>query len=74
MARLQDGEIIYVITYHVSRTILVFKKNKIMVNQRRVVNLNEAKHNLKFILDQVMNHSDYTIISRQNTENAIIIP
>ena len=39
----------------------------------RVVNFSEARNNLKFILDQVEDDSDYTVISRRDSKNAIVM-
>jgi len=39
----------------------------------RVVNFSEARNRLKSILDQVVNDSDYTIISRRDTDDAVVM-
>ena len=39
----------------------------------RVVNFSEARNNLKSILDQVTEDADYTIISRRDAEDAIVM-
>ena len=39
----------------------------------RVINFSEARNNLKFILDQVTDDADYTIISRRDSEDAIVM-
>jgi len=39
----------------------------------RVVNFSEARNNLKFILDQVTDDADYTVISRRDSEDAIVM-
>ena len=39
----------------------------------RVVNFSEARNNLKFVLDQVIDDVDYTIISRRDSEDAIVM-
>ena len=39
----------------------------------RVVNFSEARNNLKSILDQVTDDADYTVISRRDSEDAIVM-
>ena len=39
----------------------------------RVVNFSEARNNLKFVLDQVTDDADYTVISRRDSEDAIVM-
>lgn len=39
----------------------------------RVVNFSEARNNLKSVLDQVADDADYTIISRRDSEDAIVM-
>jgi antitoxin YefM len=39
----------------------------------RVVNFSEARNNLKSVLDQVTDDADYTIISRRDSEDAIVM-
>ncbi len=39
----------------------------------RIVNFSEARNNLKFVLDQVTDDADYTIISRRNAQDAIVM-
>ncbi|MBF0240489.1 MAG: type II toxin-antitoxin system prevent-host-death family antitoxin [SAR324 cluster bacterium] len=39
----------------------------------RVVNFSEARNNLKSILDQVVADADYTIITRRDSENAVVM-
>ena len=39
----------------------------------KVVNFSEARNNLKSILDQVSEDADYTIISRRDSEDAIVM-
>jgi antitoxin YefM len=39
----------------------------------RIVNFSEARNNLKSVLDQVINDADYTIITRRNSENAVVM-
>ena len=38
-----------------------------------VVNYTEARNNFKFILDTVANDADYTIISRRDAEDAVVM-
>ncbi len=39
----------------------------------RVVNFSEARNHLKSVLDQVVDDADYTIISRRDAENAVVM-
>ena len=39
----------------------------------RVVNFSEARNNLKTILDQVVTDSDYTVITRRDSEDAVVM-
>jgi antitoxin YefM len=39
----------------------------------RVINFSEAKSHLKTVLDQVSEDADYTIISRRNADNAVVM-
>jgi antitoxin YefM len=39
----------------------------------RVINFTEVRKNLKSVLDQVVMDADYTIISRRNAENAVVM-
>jgi len=39
----------------------------------RVVNFTDAKNRLKSILDQVVNDADYTVISRRDAEDAVVM-
>jgi antitoxin YefM len=39
----------------------------------RVVNFSEARNNLKSVLDQVTDDADYTVISRRDSEDAIVM-
>ena len=39
----------------------------------RVVNFSEARNTLKSVLDQVVNDSDYTIISRRDADDAVVM-
>ncbi len=39
----------------------------------RVVNFTEARRHLKSVLDQVVQDADYTIISRRDAENAVVM-
>ncbi len=38
-----------------------------------VVNYTEARNNLKLILDNVSNDADYTIISRRDADDAVVM-
>ncbi|MCV6589337.1 MAG: type II toxin-antitoxin system prevent-host-death family antitoxin [Marinobacterium sp.] len=39
----------------------------------RVVNFSEARNKLKTILDQVVNDADYTIISRRDADDVVVM-
>ena len=39
----------------------------------RVINFSEARNKLKSVLDQVVEDSDYTVISRRDAEDAIVM-
>jgi len=39
----------------------------------RVINFSEARNQLKSVLDQVVNDADYTIISRRDADNAVVM-
>ena len=39
----------------------------------RVVNFSDARNRLKAILDQVVSDADYTIISRRDAEDAVVM-
>ncbi|MBF0264880.1 MAG: type II toxin-antitoxin system prevent-host-death family antitoxin [Gammaproteobacteria bacterium] len=39
----------------------------------RTVNFSEARNHLKSVLDQVINDADYTIITRRDTEDAVVM-
>lgn len=39
----------------------------------RVVNFSEARNNLKSILDQVTDDADYTVITRRDAEDAVVM-
>lgn len=39
----------------------------------RVVNFSEARSNFKKVLDQVTDDADYTIISRRDSEDAVVM-
>ncbi|MDA3811064.1 MAG: type II toxin-antitoxin system prevent-host-death family antitoxin [Spirochaetaceae bacterium] len=39
----------------------------------RVVNFSEARSHLKTVLDQVSEDADYTIISRRNADDAVVM-
>jgi antitoxin YefM len=41
--------------------------------EMRVINFSEARNNLKFVLDQVTDDADYTVISRRDAEDAIVM-
>lgn len=39
----------------------------------RIVNFSEARNRLKNVLDQVVNDADYTIISRRDADDAVVM-
>ncbi len=39
----------------------------------RIVNFSEARNNLKTILNQVVDDADYTIITRRDSEDAVVM-
>ena len=39
----------------------------------RVVNFSEARNNLKSVLDQVVDDVDYTVITRRDSKNAVVM-
>lgn len=39
----------------------------------RVVNFSEARNNLKRVLDQVIDDADYTVITRRDAEDAVVM-
>jgi len=39
----------------------------------KVVNFSEARNKLKTVLDQVVNDADYTIISRRDADDAVVM-
>lgn len=47
--------------------------SKLEVNDMRVVNFSEARNNFKMVLDQVSDDSDYTIISRRDSDDAVVM-
>ena len=39
----------------------------------RIINFSEVRNKLKFVLDQVTENLDYTIISRRDAEDAVVM-
>ena len=39
----------------------------------RVINFSEARSRLKSVLDQVINDADYTVITRRDTDDAVVM-
>jgi len=39
----------------------------------RIINFSEARNNLKSVLDQVVDDADYTVITRRDAENAVVM-
>ncbi|WP_413911486.1 type II toxin-antitoxin system Phd/YefM family antitoxin [Desulfobacula sp.] len=38
-----------------------------------MINFSEARNNLKSVLDQVIDDADYTVITRRDSENAVVM-
>lgn len=39
----------------------------------RVINFSEARNNLKSVIDQVIDDADYTVITRRDSEDAVVM-
>ncbi len=39
----------------------------------RVINFSEARNNLKSVLDRVIDDADYTVITRRDAEDAVVM-
>lgn len=39
----------------------------------RIINFSKARNNLKSVLDQVIDDADYTVITRRDSENAVVM-
>jgi antitoxin YefM len=39
----------------------------------RIINFSEARNNLKSVLDRVVEDADYTIITRRDSEDAVVM-
>ena len=39
----------------------------------RVISFSDARNKLKSVLDQVVNDADYTVITRRDSENAVVM-
>lgn len=39
----------------------------------RIINFSEARNNLKSVLDQVIDDADYTVITRRDSEDAVVM-
>lgn len=39
----------------------------------RIINFSEARNHLKSVLDQVVNDKDYTVISRRDSDDAVVM-
>ena len=55
------------------QVILVQYMVQIQGNSMRVVNFSDARNRLKSVLDQVVEDSDYTVISRRDAEDAVVM-
>tara|TARA_B110000285_G_scaffold160291_2_gene178967 strand:+ start:1180 stop:1560 length:381 start_codon:yes stop_codon:yes gene_type:complete len=42
-------------------------------NSMKVINFSEARNRLKSVLDQVVEDADYTVISRRDAEDAVVM-
>ena len=57
----------------VKTVILKYKEHTSRENFMRVINFSDARNNLKSILDQVVEDSDYTVITRRDSEDAVVM-
>ncbi|MBU2429208.1 MAG: type II toxin-antitoxin system Phd/YefM family antitoxin, partial [Proteobacteria bacterium] len=39
----------------------------------KIINFSEARNNLKSVLDRVIDDADYTIITRRDSEDAVVM-
>ncbi len=39
----------------------------------KIINFSEARNNLKSVLDQVIDDADYTVITRRDSEDAVVM-
>jgi antitoxin YefM len=39
----------------------------------RIISFTKARNSLKAVLDQVVNDADYTVITRRDSENAVVM-
>jgi len=46
---------------------------QIKENNMRIVSFTEARNGLKSVLDHVVNDADYTIITRRDSEDAVVM-
>ena len=44
-----------------------------MESKMKVLNFSEARNSLKSVLDQVSDDADYTVISRRDSEDAVVM-
>ena len=52
---------------------ICLKKHTFLEIQMRVVNFSDTKNNLKSVLDKVVADADYTIVTRRDAEDAVIM-
>ena len=56
-----------------SKQILVLYVEQFIGLSMNVINFSEARNQLKSVLDQVVNDTDCTIISRQDADDAVVM-
>jgi antitoxin YefM len=44
-----------------------------LVTEMRVISFSDARNKLKSVLDQVVNDADYTVITRRDSEDAVVM-
>lgn len=73
--RLKSGELWLLVIYakSVRGNIPAHYSVQVSGTPMKVVNFSEARNRLKSILDQVVSDADYTIISRRDAEDAVVM-
>lgn len=71
MCQLRQFLIEFALTNTSYRAILVQLSRQ--VQRMRVITFSEARNKLKAILDQVVNDADYTIITRRDADDAVVM-
>ena len=51
----------------------MLSKNKNWKIKMRIVSFTEARNDLEGVLDQVVNDADYTVITRRDSEDAVVM-